>query len=57
MHHIINIPLSKAEHMAKLQVKKSCVEDEFGLIIQSVTYGFRILFNGEKHDWKEEKSE
>lgn len=44
LHHITNIPLSKAENIAKPQVKKSGTRDEFGPISQSMMYCFKFSF-------------
>lgn len=44
LHHITNIPLSKAEHIAKPQVKKSSTRNEFGPISQPMMYCFTFSF-------------
>ena len=49
--HITNIPLSK---QANPPTKKSCTGHKFGLIIQSVTHGFKFSC-GEKQGWKGRK--
>lgn len=57
LHHIPNIPLSKAEHIAKPQVKKSGTRDECGPISQSMMYCFKFSFVEKSMVRKKKKSE